>query len=102
MPVVPDEHIPDNNEAGNIDIKIMYLDHNNIPNNTPATPNKDNKPQKKKWSKKFNPNEFKYQDLDLSVYGRHVFGFRMIFNEYLEDIEVYTKKVPDVNEYVLR
>lgn len=82
---------------------MIYLGDNNAPNNYPPIPNKDNKPQKKqKMSKKFNPNEFKYQDLDLSVYGRHVFGFRMVFNEYLEDIEVYTKKVPDVNEYVLR
>lgn len=57
------------------------------------------KKPKPKWSSKFNPNAFKYQDLDLSVYGRHVIGFKTVFNEYLEDIEVYTKKASDVQAY---
>ena len=60
------------------------------------------KPIRLKRTKKFNPDAFKYQELDLSVYGRYLVGFRTIFNEYLEDIEIYTKKTPNVQEYVLR
>jgi hypothetical protein len=45
--------------------------------------------KKQTKNKKVNTDAFKYQELDLSVYGRHVIGFRSLFNEYLEDIEIY-------------
>lgn len=47
-------------------------------------------------------NAFKYQSLDLSVYGRNLIGFKSTFKEYLEDLEIYTIKTPDVQEYTLR
>ena len=53
-------------------------------------------------NKGINPDSFKYQELDLSWYGRHLIGFRTIFNEYLEDLEVYTVKTPQVQEYSIR
>lgn len=34
--------------------------------------------------------KFKHQILDLSVYGKHIIGFKSVFNEYLEDLEVYS------------
>ena len=49
---------------------------------------------------KINDNDFKYQDLDLSVYGRYVIGFKTKFKEYLEDIEVYTKKATDIQDFI--
>ena len=49
---------------------------------------------------KINDNDFKYQDLDLSVYGRYVIGFKTKFTEYLEDIEVYTKKATDIQDFI--
>ncbi|CAI2373579.1 unnamed protein product [Moneuplotes crassus] len=48
---------------------------------------------------KIDENEFKYQDLDLSVYGRYLIGFKTKFGEYLEDIEVYTKKLSEIQNY---
>lgn len=54
----------------------------------PATPKKTIKSKKGA-----SPDEFKYQELDLSWYGRHVVGFKTVFNEYLEDLEIYTIKV---------
>ena len=70
----------------------------------------DDKKDKSGMSKKpikikqkgLNPDAFKYQELDLSWYGRHLIGFRTIFNEYLEDLEVYTVKTPHVQEYSIR
>ena len=56
-----------------------------------------------KWAKnKSQLESFKYQILDLSVYGRHLIGFRSVFNEYLEDLEIYTSKTQDVQEYSIR
>ena len=52
--------------------------------------------------KKIQFEKYKYQILDLSVYGRHLVGFRSTFNEYLEDLEVYTSKTQDVQEYSIR
>jgi len=48
---------------------------------------------------KIDENEFKYQDLDLSVYGRYLIGFKTRFGEYLEDIEIYTKKLAEIQNY---
>lgn len=48
---------------------------------------------------KVNFNKFKYQDLDLSMYGTHLVGFKSTFDSYLEDLEIYTFKTPDLQEY---
>jgi len=75
--------------------------HNEVEKRIIHTPKKDKRLSNKR-QKGINSNSFKYQELDLSVYGRHLIGFRTIFNEYLEDLEVYTIKTPDVQDLVIR
>lgn len=100
-----DEHDEDNNQENQL--KVQHdenrndISNNEVEKRVVNTPKKDKRPVIK-TKKGINPDTYKYQELDLSVYGRHLIGFRTKFNEYLEDIEVYTVKTPDVQDYIIR
>jgi hypothetical protein len=87
--VISSLHQPSNHDEKNDDNYAEQIDKNND-NKGKSAPFKN--PNKNK--KGSNSDSFKYQELDLSWYGRHLIGFRTIFNEYLEDLEVYTVKTP--------
>jgi len=49
-----------------------------------------------------NHRAYKYQILDLSVYGRNIIGFRSTFQAYLEDLEIYTVKSSEAQGFLLK